>query len=41
MNIAIIGCGNLGRRHLQSAVKCKYPVSIYVYDIFTSSKHST
>ncbi len=32
-NIAIIGCGNLGRRHLQSAVKCKYPVSIYVYDI--------
>lgn len=33
MNIAIIGCGNLGRRHLQSAVKCKYPVSIYVYDV--------
>lgn len=33
MNIAIIGCGNLGRRHLQSAVRCKYPATIYVYDV--------
>ena len=33
MNIAIIGCGNLGRRHLQSVVKCNYPATIYVYDI--------
>ena len=31
--IAIIGCGNLGRRHLQGAVKCTYPLDIYVYDI--------
>lgn len=34
-NIAIIGCGNLGRRHLQAAVKCTYPIDIYVYDINT------
>ncbi len=34
-NIAIIGCGNLGRRHLESTVKCKFPINIYVYDINT------
>ncbi len=32
-NIAILGCGNLGRRHLQSAVKTQQALNIYVYDI--------
>lgn len=31
--IAIIGCGNLGRRHLQAAIKCKYSLDVYVFDI--------
>lgn len=33
--IAIIGCGNLGRRHLQSATKSKEALDIFVYDINT------
>ena len=32
-NIAILGCGNLGRRHLQSVAKTKQALNIYVYDI--------
>ncbi|MBR2260542.1 MAG: Gfo/Idh/MocA family oxidoreductase [Paludibacteraceae bacterium] len=32
-NIAILGCGNLGRRHLQSAVKTQQALNVYVYDI--------
>lgn len=43
-NIAILGCGNLGRRHLQSAVKTQQALNIYVYDInqdvFTLAKYN-
>ena len=31
-NILIYGCGNVGSRHLQGALKSKYNINIFIYD---------
>ena len=32
-NIAVIGCGALGKRHLESILKSELPLKVYCVDI--------
>ncbi len=41
INILIIGTGNIGLRHLESLLKSKNKLNIYLYDIVYSDKISS